>query len=626
MKQIGDYPKKADMRQRVIFFLIFMTMMAAANLVQAQSGSLKEFEREVIKAKQAGATHIVITDNLPPALWEMKPSGDPYPVWYIYHASILKLFPPKILKPYVDMDYAKKVVDLLQARCRILRKHGLKAAWVTDSPEVLPEAFFQDHPEWRGPRVDQVNRSRTPRFAPDVDRPEILRLYREAMYQLIKELPEVDIFSLQTDDSGSGFCWSRGLYPGPNGPSWCKDRPMAQRVKGFLLALRQGALDAGKHIHIEIHGIKPRPWMTPAFDQPREIAEKLPAGLSVHHYEGPDGHRTRIRWLGSGGNEFYPVIGIPHPFNLTRSLMRDDQSGDKPLVVSFSHPATLDFRLGLYKAFRRARPENEVEIMQLLYNYAAALAGDSHANDLVKLWMLLDDAGKHLNALNFGPVLTFGSVLARWINRPMVPFPEELTKKEKSYYRPFLFQAKGEKQANNLIDIQAMRMFEGYGARLLVQRVAVLTISDLSRAKKIAEELSIDSTGTKTERWRLLGKRIAAVMSLVRTTDNMVGYQAVLDLSKSDGIKPEPNPVLGTRSSWKRTALLHIARDEIDNAAELRHLLLTTRAPLIDTAPTPEQETIRMLGPELPDQIKKKINIMNAHWMDYNRLFTRPNP
>jgi hypothetical protein len=49
--------------------------------------------------------------------------------------------------------------------------------------------------------------------------------------------------------------------------------------------------------------------------------------------------------------------------------------------------------------------------------------------------------------LNFGDVLRMGHVLNRWITRPMVPFPEELTAAEKKDYRAFLFQAKGEDQA-----------------------------------------------------------------------------------------------------------------------------------------------------------------------------------
>jgi len=67
---------------------------------------------------------------------------------------------------------------LLQARCEVLRRIGLKATYTANEPHVLPEAFFADHPDLRGPRVDHANRSRTPRFAPCADQPATLALYR----------------------------------------------------------------------------------------------------------------------------------------------------------------------------------------------------------------------------------------------------------------------------------------------------------------------------------------------------------------------------------------------------------------------------------------------------------------
>jgi len=60
------------------------------------------------RAKQLGATHIVITEDLPPALWEMDVPGDPYPAWYMYHPGLLKIFPPAALEKYIDRDYAEK--------------------------------------------------------------------------------------------------------------------------------------------------------------------------------------------------------------------------------------------------------------------------------------------------------------------------------------------------------------------------------------------------------------------------------------------------------------------------------------------------------------------------------------
>ena len=74
----------------------------------------------------------------------------------------------------------------------MLAKDGLKGVWNANEPAVLPEAFFVAHPELRGPRIDQTNRSRKTYYAPSVDQPETLRMYREAMQSLLKICPEVE--------------------------------------------------------------------------------------------------------------------------------------------------------------------------------------------------------------------------------------------------------------------------------------------------------------------------------------------------------------------------------------------------------------------------------------------------
>ena len=574
--------------------------------------ALDAFERNAARAKQLGATHVLITEDLPPALWEMDVPGDPYPAWYMYHPGLLKIFPPAALEKYVDKTYAEKVAVLFEARCAVLRRLGLKAAYGANEPHVLPEAFFTDHPDLRGPRVDHPNRSRAPRFAPCVDQPETLALYREAMQKLLKRLPEVEVFSFTTTDAGSGLCWTPALYPGLNGPSWCRRRPMEDRVAGFLSALNDAA---GGRVSVDLVQIAPREWMIPTFDRPELIARKLPAGMAVNHLEGPDGHRVAIRRFNGGAGEFAPVVGIPRPVSLMRGLMSSGQGAK--FVVSVGDTAGADFNFKVLEEFQKSRPHNEADLWVALHGLSVQMAGKDKADDLLSLWTATDDAERYLGTLNFGPVLTMGGILGRWVNRPLVPFPEELTTAEKSYYRPFLFQAKGEEQADDLVDIQAMRMYEGWGARLLVQNIIGKVTDSLNRAEALARRLADGE---------LLGQRLTALELMVRGVDDIVQFQAQRDRVKAAGVKPEPNPVLGAQSSWDRTDMMLLARNEIDNAMRLRQLLMSAKGPLLDLAPSSEEETSRRLGPDLAEQLKRKMDVMNAHWNDYKRLFTAPNP
>lgn len=595
------------------------------------SVALAQFERKAVLAKELGATHVVITEGLPLATWEFDPD-DPYPAWFMHHASLLKIFPPKDVLPFVNKDYAEKVSAILEKRCAILRKLGLKAVWNANEPAVLPEAFFTAHPELRGPRIDQPSRSRKAHFAPSVDEPETLRLYRESVQLLLKRCPEVELFNWVTTDAGSGFDWAPSLYAGINGNSNHKDRPMEERVSGFLINVQQAAKDAGHDIAINMNPIAPRQWMIPTFSPEvlRAIVRLLPRGLAVQGKEGPDGRAFAGGGTGGGGGgTFSPVVGIVVPSFNPVGGNGGISTGETParVVINLGDATTMDFNYRLLKATRGVPMRTLLERMTALRAFAVTEVGEDQADNLIEAWSALNDAEKNLNILNFGGMLRFGHVLNRWITRPMVPFPNELTADEKKDYRPFLFQAKGEEQADNLIDIQAMRMYEGWGAKMLFQRTIELTLPQMRTALNRVERIR-DAAKDEAARkqWDITGKRLQAAIYLLQSADNMVAYQAQLDRVKNLGAKIEPNPVLGVQSGWDRTDLMETARKEIDTMVNLKRLLESTGEPILDLTPTPAEESIMRLGPNVAAQLKHKIDTMNAHWRDYDRLFTVPNP
>jgi hypothetical protein len=621
--------------KKIIALLILPALVNVflATCLHAQPAAqidLAEFERKAVLCKELGATHVVITEGLPLATWEFD-KDDPYPAWYMHHASLLTIFPPKDVLPFVNKDYADKVSAILEKRCAILRKLGLKAVWNANEPAVLPEAFFTAHPELRGPRIDQPSRSRKAHFAPSVDEPETLRLYRESMQLLLKRCPEVELFNWVTTDAGSGFDWAPSLYPGINGNSNYKDRPMSERVSGFLINAQQAAKDASHEIAINLNPIAPRQWMIPTFspDVLQAIVRRLPRGLAVEGREGPDGRPFASGATGGdGGGAFSPVVGIVVPsFNPVGGSSGTTGQTPARAVINLGDATTMDFNYRLLKATRGVPMRTLLERITALRAFAVSEVGEDQADNLIEAWSALNDAERNLNILNFGGMLRFGHVLNRWITRPMVPFPDELTADEKKDYRQFLFQAKGEDQANDLIDIQAMRMYEGWGAKMLFQRTIELTLPQmrtaLSRVERIRDAAKDEAA---RQQWDLTGKRLQAVIYLLQSADDMVAYQAQLDRVKNLGAKPEANPVLGVQSGWDRTDLMETARKEIDTMVNLQRLLDSTKEPILDLAPTPAEEAIMRLGPNVATQLKHKIDTMNAHWRDYDRLFTVPNP
>jgi hypothetical protein len=405
---------------------------------------------------------------------------------------------------------------------------------------------------------------------------------------------------------------------------------MSDRVSGFLINAQLAAKDAGHDIEINLNPIAARQWMLPTFspDVLQNIVRKLPRGLAVEGREGPDGRRFAGVAGGGSGEAFYPVVGIVVPSMNGGGGGGSDAAAESPRVaINLGDATTIDFNYRLLKFTHGMPMRTLVERVTALRAFAVSEVGEAQADNLMEMWTALNDVQHNLQVLNFGDVLMMGHVLNRWITRPMVPFPQELAATEKKDYRAFLFQARGEEQAGNLIDIQAMRMYEGWGAKMLFQRTIELTVPRARRALSLVEGIDgATKDETARKQWNLMGKRLQAVIYLLESADNMVAYQAQLDRVKSLGAKPEVNPVLGVQSSWDRTDLMETARKEIDTMVNLNRLLESTKEPILDLAPTPEEETIMRLGPNLASQIKHKIDIMNAHWRDYDRLFTLPNP
>ena len=299
-------------------FLVGLTLgLAQTSTVQLDAANLALFERKATLAKELGATHVPLTDNLPPATWQFQRADDPYPGWFIQRPDFFKLFPAKEVEPYVDMNYTRRVSGIIEQRSKILGRLGLKAHWGANIPQVMPEKFFTAYPQLRGPRVDQPNRSKVAWFSMCVDQPETCRLYAEAMKNLLARCPEVETFAFLTQDSGSGFCWVPALYPGLNGHSDCRDRPMDERIATFLIALQDAAREAGHSIEISLRPVEPRQWMIPSFspEQLEAIVHRLPRGIAVQGREGPDGRRYQAPGSSEAyaNGAFYPVVGISVP-------------------------------------------------------------------------------------------------------------------------------------------------------------------------------------------------------------------------------------------------------------------------------------------------------------------------
>ncbi len=309
-------------------------------------GDNARFRRYAEQALALGATHVVIS-RLPLSFWQLEDPRDPHPewaswpVWSMVQPSLFKVAVPAALESWLPKDEAERNLALLRERGDILRELGLHAAFYGNDPMWLPEGVYEAHPDWRGAQAELLRLARLPYFSPCIDHPEVLAMYRWAMAEVCRAVPELDLFSVFTNDSAGGVCWSNS-YPGDNGPSACKHRPRHERIAGFLTAIQDGARDAGIEVAAQITGFVHYP----------ELHLRMGANQYV------DGKDAQGKLWSSGilgnswfANHVYPSVGVPKVFTFLEETERALTADTDRVLVTFG-PGVEPLLMDLYRAFR----------------------------------------------------------------------------------------------------------------------------------------------------------------------------------------------------------------------------------------------------------------------------------
>ena len=118
-------------------------MMPEKIIFSGAFGDLAEFEQFAARAQKSGATHVRVSDGLPWSFWEYDQPDDPYPSWVISNCGLLKITAPAALSKYLPPAFSETVLGILDARGKVLRSLGLKAALRVFDPSMLPEAVFR---------------------------------------------------------------------------------------------------------------------------------------------------------------------------------------------------------------------------------------------------------------------------------------------------------------------------------------------------------------------------------------------------------------------------------------------------------------------------------------------------
>ena len=161
--------------------------------------------------------------------------------------------------------------------------------------------------------------------------------------------------------------------------------------------------------------------------------------------------------------------------------------------------------------------------------------------------------------------LTVCSVNQRLINRPFVLFPAELTWEEKSYYRPFQFQANDETQAGDLLNWQCTSFIRGSYAVFIAAKA-------LGRAKPPDQAPSIRSWLVKKSRsspW--LADRLRLLNAFYLNVMHAMKLQEIIDRTDFS-VPPEVSPGAG-QSTPTRGCSVRVATACGDRQYPRYHLL-----------------------------------------------------
>jgi hypothetical protein len=601
--------------------LVFRT-----NQMQSSKYNPGDFKRFVELASEYGATHIYV-GNLPFKYdsWVLPDRSDPYAAWCNTASSLFRVCPPQELHEWLPKEYAEKVQQFLKGQLEIMRPFGLKGRIYTVEPLWLPEGVYRCHPEWRGAQCELGRIARNPYFAPSIDEPEVLELYRKSVRQFASLFPEIDELDFMSNDSGAGISWSPLIYPGMNGPVKYRKKDGGARIVNWMKALQDGACESGVEMRICLHysGMSP--------ETVESAKSKLRPGLFIQ-WQGVENETWSKTEAGFGGgvwNMCYPIIGSGNPLSFLRKLQdvycnNDDDA--TTVGVSFNE-TDIVFVRKMLEAFMAFPGSSYCHYAQTVSAVAEKMTGNPKlAEELIKVWETMDAAVHALAQIRqkgFGNVLSFVGVSMRWIIRPLVPEPDKLTEVEKDYYLKNMFSTGTDKQNTSFNYVLGKGVFSGsnvtWMARWCLNEAACRFKQAQTQLKKVADGISDKDLAAEMT---LYSERIGVISCFAENIKNCIMYQYALDTAFQPQFGPnlmdyDDNMTLDFRASNLRK----IAREELDNTVELVRLLEHSCGPLVETADTPGDESVFMLGPDFAGDLKKKMEIMLSHWQDYERLY-----
>ena len=557
--------------------------------------------------------------------------------WFSHYAASLDMFcASRLFRGVYPTAIIAANFELMRLLYDQALRHGLKPFLYCAEPRFVPEHFFTRRPDLRGPRVDNPMFGTTPYYALCTDKPEVRAHYREMLTGIMSRLPQIATLSLFTTDSGSGFCHCPDLYVGPNGPNHCKNITLAQRVATFCRELIEVGRQFNSEFEVQINSnIPPGPRAeiaarkVPGLSLPIYGIRSWTGGLeeqwSYHQYrsridtvgraqarrERLEDFRTRLQAVSVNEDKpwalcelptiqyFSPIRYVPQPYDVLRVLRSYQTLGIRNVSLrgTLSHPNQLRFDVNsaVFCQFQRDCTASDEDILTAVLS---SWNGLELKDSLLAAWADADESVQER------PVWRppFGRDLHLIIG-PIVPDFERLTPDDMAYYDHVCFD---EMQTIHgplwyLPDLGSAAEYE-YALRKYEQHTLPLMERACSTLQQLCSSAPQPSPHNTNESPPAQAIAAEQLIHLQLHQSNLTSQHHWVQM-----IYLQHGGDLPTTTS-------DIVAREIANTHRLLDLLGDQAAKLLDLAPLPGQ--LYMLGPNVLDQLRQRIAVMEHHQHD----------
>lgn len=587
---------------------IFVVYFPATN-----KNEFKAIAEQAARLKPFGRVDVDISNAAEKAFFELPEEGGNWHDYASYNRSVAVFFPDEKIAPFIPEAFVKNNRKLLEGKLEIIRNLGLSAAYRSNEPRYLPEAFFKQYPHLLGPRVDHPRRSTRKEFAPCFHQKETVEIYSNMVNQLFAFAPELHTFYFSMNDAGSGTCWADWLYTGPNGPSHCRDVPLSESVVTMLNVYKEGAKQTDHDVDIFFHGM--------FTDEERdEILKALPDNCYLRERNYPP-----IKNISGMSWTVYPLNGIVNPLDALNSLNRGGIEKGQRYELSFQLPygrgyermENIEKLIDIVEwQLKEPAGDGDENIKKALKELCVQWGGEKNSVTLFNAFTAMDEAFDYKNK-NLGTLSTlYWGVSTRHITRPLVFAPQLLAPEEEAWFLPHVFNISIQEARNDYMDIHGgnQKLEEEMVPELL--KMLETSWSLIEKAKGAPEQEFLEN----------IGKSLRIYASVVRSSTNFYKAQEIRNRNqeKLAATPQRPDKIPTWNGDQDLQDFNAIMRDELDNTTELIDVLNNGGMKLIGHAKETSLEDTFILGPDLINQLQKKREVMLAHWTDIEGYLATP--